>query len=337
MRSLTLLKHNGMLAFLLPKSMLYVDSYNKLREHLFKNTQIVSIYDLGAKFKDVRGEQIILILRKSFSADNKVLIRTVKYKDRNINNQPSFLINQDTLRKMGKMLTFNKIEYYDLINKVSLMGEKLDDVVSGKICRGLPIGGNSEHIKTTGQGEEVIRGRNIAKFNIKQSIVLSFEMANKLSTDKIKYLKNKKIVLQNIFSSEAGVIAAYDARGILTLDTVTNIIVPDDKIGKYILALLNSKLINFYLMYYAFNCSRLTMHLDRSYIGLIPFIKPDSTIFNKVILLAEYSIKEKDPEEQKNMKKILDSLIYGIYSINKAEIMLIENAISDMLSKRSLW
>ncbi len=80
-KSLDLLKENGILAFLLPKSILYVDSYAKLRNYLAHNTEILQIYDLGSKFKDVRGEQFILFVRKSIP-DKESHVKVCVFKDK---------------------------------------------------------------------------------------------------------------------------------------------------------------------------------------------------------------------------------------------------------------
>ncbi|UTW70781.1 hypothetical protein KHA80_08055 [Anaerobacillus sp. HL2] len=70
-----------------------------------------------------------------------------------------------------------------------------------------------------------------------------------------------------IFSSEAGLICAYDNKGVLTNETVTNIIIENDRRAKYILGLLNSKLGNYFLIFGSYNCSKMTMHTDKEYVG----------------------------------------------------------------------
>ena len=158
------------------------------------------------------------------------------------------------------------------------------------------------------------------------------------SNTKIQSLSHKKVVLQNIYSSEAGVIAAFDREGILSLDTVTNIVVNSDEQGVYILALLNSKLINFYLTYAMFGRSRLTMHLDKSYVGQVPVIKEmGAELFNRISKIVHSAIACEDIEILKKKNQELDVVVYGLYGLKRKEINIVEDAMSQMLSEKSRW
>ncbi|MCB4792783.1 MAG: N-6 DNA methylase [Elusimicrobia bacterium] len=338
-RSLDLLKQGGILAFLLPKSILYVNSYSKFREYISDNTEIQQIYDLGPRFEDVRGEQFILILKKSKpSIINKVKISVFEAKLNGLNNQPTAYVEQNELKHSGRFLTFENKEYYSLVSKLAKIGVSLETYTDGKIFRGLPIGGNHTTVLNKPNSERVIRGKDIAKFRIKTLPLIDSAQLQKQSDSKIREIKKKKIVLQNIFSAEAGIISSYDAKGLLTLDTVTNIIVKSDFEGKYILALLNSKLINFYIMYYLFNKSRLTMHADKAYLGLIPVInEPDKRIVNSMISIIDDIVNGIGTVDPKEKQRDLDKLVYRLYSLNKEEIILIESAVNKIMSRKSIW
>jgi tRNA1(Val) A37 N6-methylase TrmN6 len=339
-RSLEMLKEGGVLAFLLPKSILYVDSYKKLRHYLCINTNVLQVFDLGSKFKGVRGEQFILIVKKKKpSIKNNVKIRTFQYKERYLRTQPFIILPQNKFKKLGKLLTFDDIGYYSFIEKLSSCGVKLENYVNGKIFRGLPIGGNhTKSKKLDVYDTEVIRGRDISKFQIKSLNVIDQKLLLKQSSKKIKNLRSKKIVIQNIFSSEAGVIAAYDRKGLISLDTVTNISVKDEVEGKYLLALLNSKLLNFYLIYGIFNRSKLTMHMDKSYIGLIPIVeKISKNKLNKLLAIVNELIVCKDKMMQNIGLRKIDEVVYDIYQLKERQINLVDKAVSRTISSRSLW
>lgn len=339
-RSLEMLKEGGVLAFLLPKSILYVDSYKKLRHYLYANTNVLQVFDLGSKFKGVRGEQFMLIVKKKKpSIKNNVKIRTFQYKERHLRTQPFIILPQNKFKKLDKLLTFDDIGYYSFIEKLSSCGVKLENYVNGKIFRGLPIGGNhTKSKKPDAYDAEVIRGRDISKFQIKALNVIDQRLLLKQSSKKIKNLQSKKIVIQNIFSSEAGVIAAYDKKGLISLDTVTNIIVKDEVEGKYLLALLNSKLLNFYLIYGIFNRSKLTMHMDKSYIGLIPIVdKVSKNKLNKLLAIVNELIVCKDRMMRNIGLRKIDEIVYDIYQLKERQINLVDKAVSRTISSRSLW
>lgn len=339
-KSLDLLKEDGILAFLLPKSILYVDSYAKLRNYLAHNTEILQIYDLGSKFKDVRGEQFILFVRKTLpEKTSNVKVRIFKNKEKSLSEQSSMTIKQDKLAGMDKFLTFDSQAYYELISKLSGIGVKLSDFVDGRIFRGLPVGGNQATLeRKSPASEQVIRGKDISKFRLKALPFMDNETLSNQSQGKIESLKHKKVVLQNIFSAESGAIAVYDPDKTLTLDTVTNVMVKDDEQGKYLLAILSSKLINFYIMYALFNRSKLTMHMDKSYLGLIPVIaNPSREKLNKLIKIIDFLLKNTDAELRKERNKEIDEVVYDIYCLSDKEIKMVEEATGKMLSKKSLW
>lgn len=336
-KSLELLKYGGILAFLLPKTLLYVDSYNKLRSYLLQSTQVLNIIDLGVKFKDVRGEQVILIVKKQKPV-KKQLIKMSKYSTcDNLFVQNQISISQTILQSTNRFLTFANQRYYTLIEKLSKIGQPLSTVADGNIFRGIPVSGAALCEDENG-AMSAIRGKSIAKFKIKNILRLKNKTIEAQNANKIERLMARKVVLQNIFSSESGVIAAYDNMGLITLDTVTNIVVRDDSQGKYLLALLSSKLINFYLAYGLFNQSKLTMHLDRSYIGLIPVVvSPETKKKNRLIRVVDKLNIIDDNLDVKSENRKIDEIVYSLYAMDKCEIDMIEKAMAEMLSKKSIW
>ncbi|MEM3172827.1 MAG: N-6 DNA methylase, partial [Candidatus Nitrosotenuis sp.] len=151
MRSISLLKKDGMLAFLLPKSILYVHSYDLLRKFILDNARILQIFDLGQKFPDVRGEQIILILqkRKPRINDEQTLIKILKNKDKPLFEQPSFKIKHNLLNTINNFLALDSATYYKIIKNLKDENQTLGDLVDEKIFRGIPIGANSPKISKT--------------------------------------------------------------------------------------------------------------------------------------------------------------------------------------------
>ena len=107
----------------------------------------------------------------------------------------------------------------------------------------------------------------------------------------------ERIIYQNVASSVPKIVAMFENNGRPTDDTVNNLILNDDKYSYFdVLAILNSKLITFYLRYAIINNSTLTIHLDQSYVGQIPFKDPKGR-FNelvKKILEYKYEINHKN-------------------------------------------
>lgn len=333
-KSFELLRDDGKIAFVLPKTLLRVNSYSKLRNFILDNSKILHIFDLGSFFSDVRGEQIILILQKSKNKkdieNNKVLIKVYKNKNEDLLNQEEFIVPQKLFKKYNNFLIFDDIRYYELIEKISQLGEPLKNL--GDIFRGLPISPKSRLITKYGGKNKlpIIKGNNLSKFDYR----IEYYVDENFKDNKLDKLKNNKIILQNIFSSEGGIISTLDTKGSLTFDTITNIIKEDNRISnEYLLGLLNSKLLNFYLMYGIFNKSKLTMHTDKAYIGELPII---ITSKNKQLKISNI-INKLRKKYNKALLRELDEVVYKIYNVNMGERHLIEKGINEMMSKKSVW
>ncbi len=327
-KSYELLKEGGIMTFVLPKTLIRVNSYSRLREFLLNNSKILHIYDLGACFKDVRGEQVVLFIQKTNKKEqienNKVLIRIS-------DNNREFFVPQSIFKKYNTFLMFEDETYYDLIERIT--GHNLEDIAD--IFRGIPISPNSKIISKSKSKNNlpIIKGNNISKFAYSNSF---FVDVNKFGSNlsKIEEFKKEKIILQNIFSSEAGIISCIDEKGNLNFDTVTNIVLKDASLDlRYIFGLLNSKLINFYLLYTIYNKSKLTMHTDRAYLGKIPIKKVDKKTQKEII----NTITKINKNNSKNILPELDEKVYKLYGITKKEQDKINLALKQIMSEKSLW
>lgn len=337
-KSFELVKDGGIMAFVLPKTLLRVNSYSKLRKFLLKNAKILHIYDLGNCFSGVRGEQIILFFQKSKNEEeiknNNVLIRVFEDKKKALKGQKEFVIPQCIFKKYNNFLMFEDQRYYELVEKINNSGQTLENFVD--IFRGLTISPSSPLITNLKAKENapIIKGNNISKFSHYHEYFINIRGLTK-NISKLEQFRNDKIILQNIFSSESGIISTIDANGDLTFDTVTNLVLKDKTIDmKYVLGLLNSKLINFFLMYAIYNKSKLTMHTDKVYVGKLPIKIADNDNQREVVELVN---KLEKAGNKKALLRELDNKVYRIYGIGKTEQNLIDESLKKTMSKRSAW
>ena len=300
-----------MLGLLLPKSLLRVKSYQKLRDFLLTNFEIKCVIDVGQAFDVVRGEQVIFIAQKKKPTNTHVLVGNW-----HINSlKPSLTkISKSKLIRFGVFQLFENTSVHNLISKITDTHTSLEELCDKKIYRGIPIGANSSFVKKipSVNYKKAIRGDSIQKFNFEYFLYIKDKKYPKL-TDEIK---GAKLVAQNIFSSESGIIATFDEEGVIPLDSVT-VIIPQLENQLYILGILNSKLAQFFMVFAIFGKSRLTMHTDRYYLGSLPIPEIDKKLKNQIINSVKLSLKGKP-----NPK--LNSLIYSAYSLSKREIQLLE-------------
>lgn len=328
-----LLKNNGTLIFLLPKSITRVKSYKRLRDFLLKHTEIKEIFDIGKAFKEVRGEQIILRFKKKYPTKNNISIRKFETPDKPFSRQPKIIIDQNKYKKYGTFLTNVNEVVYTVGNKVLKRGVKLESLSNDLIFRGVSF--SKCTTSNTRTSMEFVSGNMIDKFRTKNKLYLNKSTIYDLPR-KAKLLLTPKIIIQNIYSAESGIKGAYDAKGIITSETVTNIIIDQKKINpKYVFAIMNSKLLTFFITYITFNGSLFTMHTDKEYIGKVPIAVGNKKIQNNLISCANKIFY--NPECWKEFMPKVDKLVYDLYEIKSSLRKQIDLMLKNIMSKRSYW
>ena len=299
-RAFDLAKENGIISYIIPKNFLHISSYKILRKMILNKKQIVSIVDIGKKFKNVRGEQIIITLRNKFVKDNNISIYEYK------NNEIIKKLEVPQNFYKDEILLFGSKENFSIFKKLEGTYQKFSDICTGYVGRG------------RSKLDTAITGKDIRKFSFKNVEVPK---------------KGNKVFIQNIYSAEAGIIASF-AGELEAAETVTVFTDGDEKMCRYILGFLHSRLCNYYLLKFCFNNSKLTMHTDARYLKKLPLVK-DSKTFSKVISIVK-SLEKIDymSKDWFEMLESLNSLIYKIYDIDENEKKYIDFQMKSIQSKR---
>ena len=335
-RGFDLLKSNGYLGFIIPKSFLVVDSWYPIRKKLLDNSQFVSITDVSMAFDGVGLEQVVIIIRKVKPSSNLVKIFNGTSE---INSIP-----QEFFRKKGVILTSLDKEKYKIVQRIEDKSINFGDIAN--MPRGVTV--NSLEYSHTANNNliQVLGGTNVEKYNIKEGNKRKpnryLARSDKRIQQKTPIFKSGRIIYQNVVSSVPKIVATLEQNGLPTDDTINNVVLNDKDISpKWILAILNSNLMTFYLKYAIINCSILTVHLDKSYIGKIPIKKIPSAEQNNVGEIVDRIISlmskldtfgEKKTSEtarlegdiNNNINKI-NQLVYKVYGITDEEKKCIED------------
>jgi len=163
-----------------------------------------------------------------------------------------------------------------------------------------------------------------------------------LSSPKVKQLLKPKIISQNIVAHVMNpfdriiIMATYDKKGILTLDTVMNTFLTDNSFSyEYILGILNSRLAEWFYYWFVYNRAIRTMHFDENYIGKLPIKKitpQNQPIVNQIVQLVDQilSAKQKNPDADTSLlEQKIDELVYKLYDLTEEEIKLIEGGYNE--------
>ena len=167
---------------------------------------------------------------------------------------------------------------------------------------------------------------------------------SELNSPKVKQLMKPKIISQNIVAHVMNpfdriiIMATYDSKGFLTLDTVMNTFLTDNSFSyEYILGILNSRLAEWFYYWFVYNRAIRTMDFDESYIGKLPIKKITSQNepiayriiehVNKILSHAQSSDYEINQQKQTQIKTIeqqINHLVYKLYNLTEEEVKLIE-------------
>ena len=325
--SFNLLKNNGKLCFINPKY--FVNEYGtELRKLVLENYSINLIVDVGQfnVFNNAATYPCINLFSKYFDVNNVIEY----YGKKQIEIDKELTVRNPIFIKQNKFTTIEKYKF--IFNENPLFDCILEKISNNSTIiknlfecrRGLP---NNKIIF-----EESGKYLGIKSFQIKKyCIENNFEKINFSDTNvEKKYCK--------IFSKEMILLPRTTLKLTATLKSDTNIILDriyflqsQNKIlsNKYVLALLNSKLINFWFEV-NYNSTKIRgnyFDLRGNQIENIPIKTISKTQQKPFIKLAENILENKTKnKETLNLENEIDNLVYQIYELTDEEIEIVENA-----------
>ncbi|MFW9828626.1 MAG: Eco57I restriction-modification methylase domain-containing protein [Candidatus Thorarchaeota archaeon] len=328
-RSIDLCHPLSRISFIVHKNIIRSNNYDLLRKYLLENTTIEEIIDLGAKaFENITAETIIIILKiEPPPEDHIILIKTPHH------NQ-GFFMGKDSLVNYVQQNMFLKQENYNInLNLQYDELEIIDYIKMNKDCdlmkyfeaKTCIATGDDNNLlanyKVNDSYKKTIRGKNVGKFYIDFDDLFVHYDRRRLhrARDESIFLKPEKLVMQTISSN---LTVAYDNKNYYPLSTCIAIIPKDNlnnnNIIKYLLSLMNSKLMNFYYDF-VFNLgAHLTTEISVKNINLLPIKLPDNyeifNILSNIMIQIHESVlsREKNSDLIEDFNNLFDLIIYMI-------------------------
>ena len=320
-----LMKTDGVLAFIVPKSLLFIKNWHSLVFALLKKTRV--LIDVEASFKNVRLEQVIFIYDTRYT-ENFYTARK--------------FVNEAWIRKTHIAHTYpDQFQAWicDVSPEEIKLGLKLNQIGTfmrdiSKTKRGLPW---QSSLKESGD-IPIIGGDNIIRHGTNN--IKGFVSSEKLDppTEKVEFLQQPKVMSQRIIAHieepkpHIKITATVDQTGdVLNVDTVVNTVLTDENFTPiFISAILNSKLINWYAHKFIFSSAIRTMDLDKYYVGKIPIpiVTPEEQ--QPIVDLAEQimAAKEENPKANRSAEeKEIDKRVYDLYRLTDAEVQTVKSSI----------
>lgn len=248
-QSTKLLKNGGYLSFIFPHTWSSTTSFQPLRRLVIENYSNVHLVELGHNvFKDA------FVKTNIFSGKKSLNFKGIDIYDDDF-RQKVFIPADILLRDEELAISFDwSSKKQSIEDKLFASSEKLGNVL--KFTRGIKTSDDKRFLSNEKINEEykkVVRGRNIKAYSVNFNGEyiwyrpdLIKEKVGSLPHSKDLFEVPEKLITQRVNSS-GQLLVAYDDNQTYCLDT-TNVSVgiPDDVSLKYILTILNSKLINWW-------------------------------------------------------------------------------------------
>ncbi|PUE63331.1 hypothetical protein B0174_11875 [Arcobacter caeni] len=369
--SFNLLKNDGIIALLSSNKFCRADYGYSLRKFLKDKTKIISIVDFEKQkqFKEATTDILIFITQKKTQKDNDFSVLdhqlnqkyTMKQDELNYshysfsNSENQTLINKinglgtplkdwnvkikrGILTGLNEAFIINQQEKDTLISQDGKNKEVIVPILKGADVKKYKINFNNEYLLNIHNNPSI----DIEEYQKIKNHLNQFEQKLQTRSDKgstiynlrdckfISYFKQEKIIWQELTDKSN---FTLDTNGYYTLAgtfimTGTNL--------KYILSILNSKLIEWYFHSMANSSGTGTMQWKKTFVERLPIVKIDKKEQNKIISLVDLILSQNSDHNYSGLKQQIDEKVYQMYNLTSEEIELIENWYKDKFLKKKI-
>lgn len=333
-----LLKEKGWGGLIVPKPFIYSSNWIKIREKLLKS--ILHIADVSKVWKEVKLEQVIYFYQKDVVTD-----RYLSSMRRGKEISDVGIINKSLCQKFGFFLSGVSASEISIAEKMQSQTLFLNDLVINQ--RGATL---QKYITDKPSNFLVLGGKQINRYEI-IDIAKGF-IAKEYIDDEKAFIKHNSILVQNIIAhiqnpaDHIKIIATFseNTKAMVVIDTVNQLQNVSSYSSKYLLGILNSKLISWYAYRFIFAKAIRTMHFDSPVTSRIPypkidfFNKTDKVHHNSLVALVDQMLElhkqlasvKTDHDKTVIQRQIdatdrqIDQLVYKLYGLTEEEIKTVE-------------
>ncbi|OQX97305.1 MAG: hypothetical protein B6I24_09295 [Bacteroidetes bacterium 4572_128] len=227
-----LLKNDGFFTFIIPKSILFYNSWLNSRK-LILSKKMLFVIDVGLAFENVNLESCILSY-KNENFKGKNLVKIGFFEPKKIVYEKSFIelnpVSQEIMLKNNIIISTNiSNEIYNILAKISLKNSYLKDF-KREVFRGLYIPDcQKKDILDKGDFLFVNKVPDIEMYNIKKIRNLDLSKNYETYKNKIKKLSRKRIVFKVFRGKQLH--SMIIEHNIITTEKLVNLIIHEPKIN----------------------------------------------------------------------------------------------------------
>jgi len=332
-----LLRLGGYLGFIVPKSICYIEEWEKTRKLLLENVNLKRVVDNSRAFEDVKLEMATIIFKKDIVISPYVIVHKLylgslaKYSSKPIKISKEYLSSKRFITDFDET---NMDIYLNIVSKSINLGDIAENY------RGLNLNKYVKDEKLEDDDVPIIRGKDIKRFGIKGYgyIKKSYLQSTKFSPGDIiaqrivAHIENPKPHIK---------IMATLSPNLPNVNTVTNIKLKEKayKLNispKYLLAMLNSKIINWFVYKYIYVNAIRSMDFIGKYADETPILIPPNKKYVEVVeQIVDYILFLEnvggDTEIKDFLIQMLDTLIYFGYTKTYKDLDKIVNKLNEII------
>ena len=318
-----IMSHTGVLTYIIPNTLLTQEYYQDTRKLMINKYGLSSLVDFeGLQFENAIVENIVFSVTKRKS--NNDLVKVLRGKNSKIifdkyieidkfrnNKNFTFNINSDDFIDIF-FVNKQPLSYYCNINQaIALKGDK------------------SISVKTSYKNGyyKLLDGRNINKYSIEWSGNYLDYSLDRIHSCKRKdiFECNEKLLFRRV---SASLIFSYDNEKYYALNTIVVVTAKREDINlKYLLGLLNSKLINYIYTKKFKSTKTVFSEIQARSVGELPIVMPVTELQKPIIDLVDKILATKKPDASVDTSELehkIDKLVYKLYGLTEEEITIVE-------------
>lgn len=311
-RGLELTRPGGRVGFVLPKPLTYSYAWRRVRAGL--RGQVYHLADLGRAWQEVRLEQVIVVAGPRRITRDHYLVSALRAG----RFEPPQAMPRRWADRFGTLPCALDVDELARLNQLPAASATV-----GQLCktyRGLPA---QRQLVSEG-AIHVIGGRDLDRWRVRSC-------SGCLPADQdydVSVFRGPKLVFQNIIAHisrptpHIRLTGAYDRTGIVTLDTVNNLVPRTPGVNLWgVLALLHSDFINWFVYAVVYNKAIRTMHFDQYFLDKIPLPLDPLKLLKRLAPLARRATRlverarSRDEDGQRKVTREINRMVNEAYRL----------------------
>lgn len=336
--SLNLLKSNGILAYINPNMFMANNFAKDFRKTLLTSFKIIKVDDLSNinVFESAKVRTCIIIFKKNCLKDSSKIefnipslnmrgyqitstkVLNIDILENNLDNWLNlFYINPEIL------LVLNKIKLYSLpLKEISEVSQGLipydkyrghsEEIIKNRIW-------HSEFKKDDTYKKE-LKGADVTKYNVQWNGKLWISYGEWLAAPrKPEFFKTPRILIREI--TNPNILACYTEEEYYNTPSIINVINIKKYSVKYVLGILNSKLLSFYHINSSPKAKKgLFPKILVNDVRNLPIYDKESPLNSKIINLVDRIIElKKLDKDTQDLEVQVDEMVYDLYELTEEE------------------